>query len=50
MQTLTDFVISQIHERLRELGDKLVDTGNLINWQGFRPMLESLYYPSSQST
>lgn len=43
MQTLIDFVISQIQDRLRELGDKLVDTGNLIDWQGFRPTLESLY-------
>jgi IS5 family transposase len=43
MQTLTDFVISQVHERLKELGDKLVDTGNLIDWHVFRPTLESLY-------
>jgi IS5 family transposase len=43
MRTLTDFAIIQIYERLRELGDKLVDTGNSIDWDGFRPMLESLY-------
>jgi IS5 family transposase len=43
MRTLTDFAISQIYERLRELGDKLVDTGNSIDWDGFRPMLEGLY-------
>jgi IS5 family transposase len=43
MRTLTDFVISQIYERLKELGDKLVDTGNSIDWKGFRPSLESLY-------
>jgi IS5 family transposase len=43
MRTLTDFAISQIYEQLKELGDKLVDTGNLIDWECFRPMLESLY-------
>jgi len=43
MRTLTDFAISQIYERLRDLGDKLVDTGNLIDWDGFRPSLDSLY-------
>ena len=43
MRTLTDFAISKIYERLKELGDKLVDTGNLIDWEGFRPTLEGLY-------
>lgn len=43
MRTLTDFAISQIYGRLRELGDKLVDTGNLIDWDGFRSKLEGLY-------
>jgi len=40
---LTDFAISQIYWRLKELGDKPVDTGNSIDWEGFRPRLEGLY-------
>ena len=48
MRTLTDFAISQIYEQLKELGDKLVDTGNLIDWEGFRPMLEDLYYNKTE--
>ncbi len=43
MRTLINFAISQIYGRLRELDDKLVDTRNMIDWEGFRPMLEDLY-------
>jgi transposase, IS5 family len=48
MRTLTDFAIHQIYEQLKELGDKLVDTGDLINWEAFRPMLEDLYDNKSE--
>ncbi|MGD0954692.1 MAG: hypothetical protein ABR985_20290 [Methanotrichaceae archaeon] len=43
MRTLTDFAIIQIYEQLKELGDKLVDTGNSIDWKGFNPILEGSY-------
>jgi IS5 family transposase len=43
MRSLTDFAIRQEYERIRELGDKLVDIGNRINWEGFRPKLEVLF-------
>lgn len=31
------------YERIRELGDKLVEIGNRIKWDGFRPTLEFLH-------
>ena len=43
MRSLTDFAIRQEYERIKELGDKLVDIGNRINWEGFRPKLEGLF-------
>jgi len=43
MRSLTDFAIRQEYERIRELGDKLVDIGSRINWEGFRPKLEVLF-------
>jgi IS5 family transposase len=43
MRSLTDFAIRQEYERIKELGDKLVDIGNRINWEGFRPKLEVLF-------
>jgi len=36
MRSLTDFAIRQEYERIKELGDKLVDIGNRINWEGFQ--------------
>jgi IS5 family transposase len=43
MRSLTDFAIRQEYERIKELGDKLVDIGNRINWEGFRSKLEGLF-------
>ncbi len=43
MRNLTDFAILQEYERIKELGDKLVEIGNRINWEGFRPKLEVMF-------
>jgi IS5 family transposase len=43
MRNLTDFAISQEYERIRELGDKLVEVGSRINWEAFRPRIEPLF-------
>jgi IS5 family transposase len=43
MRNLTDFAIKQEYERVKELGDQLVDVGNRINWEAFRPKLELLF-------
>ena len=43
MRNLTDFVILQEYERVKELGDKLVENGTRIKWEGFRPILEAMY-------
>ena len=43
MRNLTDFAILQEYERVKELGDKLVETGNRIKWESFRPKLEAMY-------
>jgi IS5 family transposase len=43
MRNLTDFAIRQEYERIKELGDKLVEIGNRINWENFRPKLDVLF-------
>jgi IS5 family transposase len=43
MRNLTDFAILQEYERVKELGDKLVETGSRIKWESFRPKLEAMY-------
>jgi IS5 family transposase len=43
MRNLTDFAIRQEYERIKELGDRLVETGNKMNWEGFRPKLEAMF-------
>jgi IS5 family transposase len=43
MRNLTDFAIKQEYERVKELGDQLVEVGNRINWESFRPKLEQLF-------
>ncbi|MCJ7444302.1 MAG: IS5 family transposase, partial [Methanotrichaceae archaeon] len=43
MRNLTDFAIRQEYERVKELGDQLVEVGDRINWKAFRPNLELLF-------
>jgi len=43
MRNLTDFAIRQEYERIKELGDQLVEVGERINWEVFRPTLEQLF-------
>jgi len=43
MRNLTDFAIRQEYERVKELGDRLVEIGNRINWDCFRPKLDTLF-------
>jgi IS5 family transposase len=43
MRNLTDFAIHHEYERVKKLGDKLVETGSRINWESFRPKLEAMY-------
>jgi IS5 family transposase len=43
MRNLTDFAIRQEYEHIKELGDKLVEIGNRINWENFRPKLDVLF-------
>jgi IS5 family transposase len=40
MRNLTDSAIQQEYERIKELGDKLVEIGNRMNWESFRPKPE----------
>ena len=37
MRNLTDFALRLEYERAKDLGDKLVDIGGRLNWEGFRP-------------
>jgi IS5 family transposase len=43
MRNLTDFAILQEYERIKRLGDKLVEIGGRIDWEDFRPKLEAMY-------
>ena len=43
MSNLTNFVIRHEYERIKELGDRLVEIGNRINWDDFRPKLDILF-------
>jgi IS5 family transposase len=43
MRNLTDFALRLEYERVKDLGDKLVDIGGRLNWESFRPALEAMY-------
>ena len=43
MRNLTDFVILHEYERVKKLGDKLVEIGGRIDWEGFRQKLDVMY-------
>ena len=43
MRNLTDFAIRHEYERIKELGNRLVEIGNGINWDDFRPKLNILF-------
>jgi hypothetical protein len=43
MRKLTDFAILHEYERIKKLGDKLVDIGGRIDWEGFRQKLDVMY-------
>jgi len=43
MRNLTDFAIRHEYERIKELGDRLVEIGDRIDWEGFRPKLEAMF-------
>jgi len=43
MRNHTDFAILQEYERIKRLGDKLVEIGSRISWEGFRPELEAMF-------
>ena len=43
MRNLLDFAIREEYERVKDLGDKLIELGALLNWDAFRPILKDLY-------
>ena len=43
MRNLTDFALRLEYERIKDLGDKLVDIGGRLNGESFRPTLEAVY-------
>jgi len=43
MRNPTDFALRQEYERVKDLGDKLVDIGGRLNWESFIPDLEAMY-------
>lgn len=49
MRTLIDFAIRHEYKRVEERGDKLVAIGRMIDWDGFRPILEPIYKNKSEN-
>ncbi len=43
MRSLADFAIRHEYERIKELGDRLVEIGNGISWDDFRQELDILF-------
>jgi hypothetical protein len=43
MRCITDFAILHEYERIKKLGDKLVEIGRSINWERFRPKLKAMF-------
>ena len=44
MGTFSSFGLNQAyHERYEKLGDRLSDFGKTLDWDVFRPLLESMY-------
>jgi transposase, IS5 family len=43
LRNFTDFAILQEYERIKRLGDKLVEIGSKVNWEGFRAKLEAMF-------
>ena len=43
MRNLTDFAYRLEYEQVKDLGDKLVDIGDRLNWESFKPTLEAKY-------
>jgi IS5 family transposase len=43
MDNLTDFALNEEYKRLESVGDDLAETESLIDWEHFRPILESMY-------
>ena len=43
MYDLTDFALNEEYKRLLSIGDKLAEIESLIDWNPFRPILESMY-------
>ena len=48
MRNLTDFALRLEYERIKDLGDKLVDIGGRLNWESFRPVLEAMYMNNTE--
>ena len=40
---MTDFALNEESKRLQSVGDKLAEIESLIDWEPFRPILESMY-------
>jgi IS5 family transposase len=43
MRTFIDFAIREEYEKIKDRGYKLVELGDLLNWDAFRPILNDLY-------
>lgn len=38
-----DFVLREDYEQVKPIGDKLLESDLLINWEAFRPIVTGLY-------
>jgi IS5 family transposase len=48
MKSLTDFAFNEEYERVKRLGDRLVEIESLIDWEAFRPIVGAMYDNKSE--
>ena len=44
-----NFFIQQAYERVKKLGDPLVEFDQMINWERFRPIISKIFVDKSQT-
>lgn len=43
MKSSTQFALNKAYERVKKLGDKLIEANQVIDWQKFKPIVADVY-------
>lgn len=43
MKSLTQFALNKAYERVEKLGNNLIEAGDMIDWDKFRPIVANMY-------